>query len=428
MLIDQKMDLKDAQLYFRKFIGICGMNVWKKRFEWLDEQKKRNPFVDALLKERYPIEIKVREVLDYEKNTGRFLLDGNDPVGYRLATLFMIGWEIFDRLSVKGKRRFEGMLRDSLMNNEYGISSLEFEIVIAIHLMRHGFDVEFCDIEASEAEGGPIYDLLAKNRDIEVEIDCAIVTADIGRKIHRQKFYATCGVIGPVIQNFIDKRDNNYAISIIMEDRLSGSSAQNQDIRDELSKALRQANFPCTCRRKDFTISIDTIDNRLHDYLYNRPDLSNEHIMILGSSRGGKAFLSFRSQKPDMVLKGIYRAMKSKAERQFSKDRPAIICMRLMDLSNQEIEELASLENTDPNKATGLQIMCNYFLSSVTRQHILSVCFMSIGDLTTTSQLRKFLTHDIETRKIASAGHVYYFSNRQHSKHSDPRFKIFGNS
>ena len=52
---------------------------------------------------------------------------------------------IYDQLPESGQRPFDGKLRD-LVTGTYGARPFVYEISIATHLMRKGWDVEFADL------------------------------------------------------------------------------------------------------------------------------------------------------------------------------------------------------------------------------------------------------------------------------------------
>ena len=51
-----------------------------------------------------------------------------------------------------------------------------------MHLFSKGFDVELSDIESIQS-----FDFLASKEDVQYEVECKSVTADIGRPIHQRK-------------------------------------------------------------------------------------------------------------------------------------------------------------------------------------------------------------------------------------------------
>jgi hypothetical protein len=52
------------------------------------------------------------------------------------------------------------------------------------------------------------------------------------------------------------------------------------------------------------------------------------------------------SEKPDKVIDGVYRALKDSAQRQFTGQRPALLAVRLTDLTKAHLDELAARTET----------------------------------------------------------------------------------
>ena len=78
-----------------------------------------------------------------------------------------------------------------------------------------------------------------------------------------------------------------------------------------------------------------------------------------------------QSKRQDKVLDGIYRALKSSAENQFSGSNPALLAVRLTDLTSPQLHELAA------NRANGLGAICNRLFSSQSRHHLYGVAILA---------------------------------------------------
>ena len=123
---------------------------------------------------------------------------------------------IYDQLPESGQRPFDGKLRD-LVTGTYGARPFVYEISIASHLMRKGWDVEFADLCGSAQ-----FDFLARRGDAEIEIECKTSSGDTGRKIHRQEVNRLADLLRPVTERLLDDA-GCHLLRIVIPDRLGKS-------------------------------------------------------------------------------------------------------------------------------------------------------------------------------------------------------------
>jgi hypothetical protein len=88
---------------------------------------------------------------------------------------------VYERLSSRGRQRLRGMLFDGLQTDK-GLLGVQHEMTTAAHLMRRHCDVEFHDLETGRG-----FDFLATRAGAVLEVDCKMVSGDLGRQMHRKR-------------------------------------------------------------------------------------------------------------------------------------------------------------------------------------------------------------------------------------------------
>src|SRR5262249_3635967 len=155
--------------------------LWESRAEELALQERQNRHFTNYFNERFAIERAVYEIVHHERQSGR-LPRIDSPLGARCYEAFAFAAtlvRVYQRLSHGGRNRL-GRLVFHYLKSPDGLVPLDLEMTTAGHLWSMGFDVRFADLEG-EAQ----FDLLATKDGMELEIDCRVFSADVGRAVHR---------------------------------------------------------------------------------------------------------------------------------------------------------------------------------------------------------------------------------------------------
>ncbi|HYD61690.1 MAG TPA: hypothetical protein VEC35_15090 [Noviherbaspirillum sp.] len=415
-------DTEVAQLLL-DLVKINGIETWQRRFEWLQRELTDNPFMEHWLRERCSLEWTMNGIL----------ADPSLKVGhpFRVTTLAqyeLIGFaagivRCYDHLSERAQKRLRGILSDGLKEDK-GLLSIQHEITTAVHLMSRGFDVEFRDLESG---GG--FDFLAKREDVELEVECKMFSADIGRKIHHRRAATFFKALATVVSETYSSATTGLIIDVTIPDRLTPASAQHLAIEQTVRTALISGeaitrNEHCAVKVRDFSIGSSPFGKHpanipreeIDQFVANCTGRLNHHLMILFSPGKRAVILSVASEKKDEVLHAMHRQLREAAKGQFTKTRPAILAIQLHDLTADQLADLALSDSSTREQATGLQIMTSDFLQSPSRAHIHSVVFRSHGKLEVNPQAGT---------KQAS-GLTYVIKNGYHPLHDDLHYSVFG--
>lgn len=429
MYFKPEMDVSKFPTLLNQFLSITGWEPWRKRLESLEYQLQSNPLLEEFLVDRHALELSMDHLKDYHQRTGTPPLAIVGSGQYRLYSFIAMVALVYAGLGDKGRKRLAGTLQGGL-KDQIGLTPLQNEMEIAAHLMQGGFDVSFSDLETG---GG--FDFLAKRGDIEIEVECKMVSGDLGRQIHRRRLLDLCKHAYPVMRAHLDKTGGGRLVRIVLNSRLHGQTKLLQEICGRVSTALVNRTSlrepePCAVHLETFELSESPFVNpsggelereRVREFVKERFAISNSYMFVLFRPSHGAIIFVVESIQKDEVVKGLLRQLKTAAWGQFTKTRPGVLCVQLYDLTPEQMLELARSDSTDPQKVPALQIAISEFFASPKRNHIHTLTYRSHGHVTRTRA-----ANDGQIATVSQEqGHTYTFKNRNHPMASDKRYSVF---
>jgi len=400
---------------FRRFLLINGWEMWQKRIAALSQQVEENPFYPFYVHDNHWIEMELARTHRHKKVTGRFPDPFDSWEAYSFQSFVGVTVQVYNGLTPAGKKRLAGMLRDT---TPAALNSLQHEMVVVARFVGEGCDVELHDLE----EGGG-FDFLVKRDGIEIEVECKVITADIGRKVHRRKITLLGQRLRGPMSEWLEASQGGLVVRVDLSDRLDGHEHQQAAITRGVTAALRGEEAPeeddLIITRQPFDIeeiqlsadeTHESAMSKIRDHLLG-DDIHMGNALVNYAPNRCALVIQIRSQKKDRVLDGIYRQLKTSSKKQFSKKRPSMMCARLLDISELEILNLSKARDT------GLDVMTNQLMRN--RPHLLHVAYTGPGE----PQIKK----DILGRSIQSKTSVYGFINPDHPMADDEQHrKIIG--
>jgi hypothetical protein len=411
----------------RRFVQITGWEPWKKRIITFENWARANPLIEEYIAERYAIELAMSHVKHYRDTTTRYPTVSESPSIYRLYSFVSMVARVHQRLNDKGRKRVAGILKGCL-KDDHGFSWFVAEMVVAGHLMSQKFDVTFSDLETGNG-----FDFLAKRDEIEIEIECKHVSADVGRKIHRRRLFDLGGVVFEELSHALDRHDGGQFLRVTLPDRLTGSHTQLDEISAEVARALRNSAdvsgpSPCAVEYMQFDFSKspfheagpDSITRaEVQAFLEREYSIQNPHLLMIFRPRYGVIILNVESRQQDKVLRGIIAQLKDSARDQLTGHRPGVMCVYLADIGTEELQNLVASEGPDIDSGTGIQAAATYLLSRRPQVHTLAL--MGDGPLQRTSTR---LGDKIQISWQEHGG-VYVIKNPSNPLTTDLRYSIF---
>jgi hypothetical protein len=197
--------------------------------------------------------------------------------------------------------------------------------------MQKGWNVEFADYA-----GMGRFDFLARQRGVEIEIECKSTSGDTGRKIHRQEVNRLADLLLPATERLADMA-GCHRILVTIPDRLGKSNEALSGIASIAAQAAEQKGAASSgLARAEYTF--DNIaswpqpgrDADAKPFFETRFGVSNAHLLFHGRPNFSVVAVMIRSEKADTVVDAQSNAAKEAAD-QCSGTRPALVAMHLID-------------------------------------------------------------------------------------------------
>jgi hypothetical protein len=411
-------DVKHLSPILSGFLGLVGWRPIEKRVTSLRDQARSNPFYARLFGRRYSLELAIADIREYHQRTGRCPEISTSELHRAYAFLVMTN-RMHPLLGARGQKALIGGIRGSL-ESDAGLAPLAYELSIASHLMRKGCDVYFSDLEIG---GG--FDFLATLGGLAFEIECKHVSADIGRRIRLKELYTLANLILPSLRRYVEAGSASRVFRVTLPGTLSGSLGQQKEIADQIAQALMlEVDPPPTeyCLVKSEKLDLTDLprdtagvinQDAVETLLAEKHEATNAHTLLLSSPGKGTTCILVQSALADSVLDRIYRSLKSDSKRQFTAQRPAVLCVELADLTATELRQLHGAQ--DKARGTGIQRVVSALMNR--RPHLHTVSLTVKDEMTT----RSAIAGPSITRTYSDPGVSYSFSNSQHFAASDSR-------
>jgi hypothetical protein len=401
VIFEQSIRENEIPAVIKGVFRVAPYKLWKHRWLEFADQEKLNPFLTDYFDSQYSMERSFEVAYDYYRSRRR--IPQIDEYGYELFLFFALLVKVHERLSRRGQVRLEGSVRDALQSTA-GLVPVELELRVATHLMRNGFEVDFTDLEQNQQ-----FDLFASKSGMEIEIDCKSLSADVGRRIHSRRFREFAGRLNPLLRELV-RCGGGSLVQIVILESLHGDS---QELASETKSAIRAAigggppiirsALICKASIRSFDLQQSPFDRQsvvsgadLSTFITKQLGL-DENLNVLSHyvPHVGAVIVVMQSDKPDTVIDGLYRQLRDSARRQFSGHRPAVLCVRLRDLSARQLIALAS------ERVNGLAAIATRLFAADDRSHLAGISYLSpSGELTRSV-----------ANSIQDVGTAYYFPN-----------------
>lgn len=421
-----KIDLHSHELpsLFERFVAITGLDPWLRRVEDIAAQVKQNPLLRYYVADRHGLELEFARLFWEAHQDGGRMPKSFDSLGRYELYAFMAGiTRVYERLGEVGQRRLKGMLLDSL-NKSTGLLPLQVEMTTAAHLRSQGFNVMFQDLEGTGRA-----DLLAKREGIVLEIECGLVSCDIGRRVHR-KDAATLGwSVLQQLDNIVRSATEGLLVLVRIDGRLSARNEFQRRIAGDIVRGIlsgRPEYKGESSSISTWTFAVaESPFRELREEGYDQTEL-NDFVAKLIGRRNSEILFSFTPRKrvlalviesnlPDRFLRGMERQISDKGKTQFTKEYPGVLVARLHDLTQEQLLDLATSE------APGFQWVAQEFFSGEARSHMMSLAFLANSRLrATTSRVG-----ELQTTMTQGTGPAYVFHSKTHAAVGDQRFRVF---
>lgn len=410
-------DFEVLSLY-QRFVAITGVLPWKRRLEKvraeLSDPFRRRFHGDAFFLEEAMLEVQM-ELLRHR----RFPAVRTTAL-YQLVALVSNAVSVFERLSEPAKRRMAGRITDRL-KSDYGLAPFHFEMSVVGALASRGHKIGFSDLEAP---GG--FDFLVDSQGLLLEIECKSLERDIGRRIKRQAALAQYLRVRKQIEtSILPKLTGGLLLKAVVPDTLSKEHKQQDALAAAILRALATGvsttdeKFGARVELRHFDIHDSPFgkgsnevgaEKGLPDFVSRMTGEANKEALSFVRPGRCAVVLVLATDRPDANVNDWLKEPRSSAGRQFTRQRPGILCVQFDGLEDASIRDLAMQE------VSGFSVSATRILDNEDRSHLVSVVYFG--------QLRQ----EQLTRMGASIsvpGTTYIVHNPNHPQRGDRRISLF---
>ena len=427
------IDLSERQFerLLSVFLDIVGREPWEKRARDIQRQLREVPTLRQFILERHRLEIDIAHFLGEMSNEDgkvpRPITNANE---YAIRAFVATVARVFERLSPLGKRRLQGMLRDGL-KSDAGLLPLNHEMTVATHLRSLGFDVDFRDMEGKAGA-----DYIACKGRVELEVECKVISGDIGKMVHNKRAAQLFWSVLKACGTLIGSTNQCYFFRIVVPERLHCSVEQLEAIVTLVRSAIQKGSekessdagavtvhsFDSKLNPLAERVRDDLAEETVHRFINDTFGVGNVHMLFSILADRKIVAASIESLNPSGVLEAMLRVLKKSAKTQFSGDRPGILVVHLCDLSEDELVKLSRSDSSDPEKATGLQLMSSRFFSSPSCAHMLTLAFRAGG------KVQRIRREGGDLELTTGGGTAYVFKNHRHAMSENSAYNLFSES
>lgn len=405
MLFAPTLNAAEIPRLMKDIVKFAPYGLWKKRINWLECQIGQNPLLTDFFDREFLIERSYDVVHRYHQIRRQYPDISNK--NYELFSFLATASLVYERLTAKGQSRLRGMIRDGLRDRK-GLSPLATELRTASQIMAQGFDVQFTDLEDIDR-----FDFLVSKGKIAIEIDCKAASGDVGRQIHGWRFRWLANELMPILQELVDLGGGRL-VEVLLKGNLHGDIEYERGLARYIGNALakngessrnegfRISVIPFDIKDSPFEIGSRIPDDVIRNFVLEKFNLENVNSVTRYSPRRGAAILVIRSEKPDHVVEGIYRQLRDSANRQFSTQRPAVLCIQLRDIT------AAQLHNLHKEPSNGLGEIAARLFHGDNRSHLAGLSFVATAG---TMSMSRSISDGMLHTSHRDIGAAYTFRN-----------------
>ena len=350
---------KEAEREFRRFFRWTGEQTWRNKIDKLENAPR---FSEAdgyrqYLRQRNPLTVSIDHYFKLTRE-GKRIAKSLDDFDKRVCGYV----KLLNCLAHGALPAVLNRLKGSILDDE-SVKGFLFELDLAIHFFRLGYDVRFADLE-----GIGQYDLLVSDGGTELEVECKRKSIDAGRKIKKGDFY----LLADIVFAELEQSKQRFAILVTSEGRMGAEQGLYRSLAATVKELLKS---------EAGSAQIGNLKVKVKPLPEGPPIKSDAEALAtlaqFGSSFSYSAVFSSpdttiaircESAEPNKVLEAIYDDLKKGAS-QFSGTRPALLGCLIEEIEDEGWKTLQS--------GTGLQAVAARLLENPSRRHINLLAFSS---------------------------------------------------
>lgn len=376
-----------------RFGEMVGEDVWLEQAAKVALKMKAHPELGEHLLDGNRVVLALTEcTVAARNNRGRLPWAMTHQPQYLEA--FVFAWRVVQlaeaarRLTNKRYSIFIKRVREALRTPQM-IKAMQMEATIATHFVAAGRRVLFPEIGA----GSETFDLLIEDLGPKgLEIECKVVTANKGRKVHvaESRELLTLLVAQPCVQLAAARGASGLAIRVTVPKRLPHRAQWDELCRDVARAVLcggssrlpdgtlvRLFDFDPTALGKLETPASSLMRKAIEKIT----GAENQHCIFFRppENAGGIVVVVLESEQPNSMLHELFQTFDDSAGRQLTGNRPGALFATFEGIEAQQLEEL-TLEASRTGQHSALAWRASEFLEKTKFPHVVGVGFLSEAD------------------------------------------------
>lgn len=342
---------------FRQFLKLIGEENWVSKIRRFNTRRKLSELdiVGNYLAAKNPLLGAIIQYLELERR-GQVVWRHRTPEILRAAGYVFVLNRLCREPKI-GVRRIKGLLLD-----DDKVKPFLFEIDIAAHFLRQGYNVIFADLE-----GVGQYDLLIQG-DHELEVECKRISADAGRKVTRYNFYCLSDILFSQLRHV----KGRFLISITAAHRLGADQLVIRNLADRIASALTTNTVEDSVHNVRFTIeplpgNVAIRTNQEAEAELSQYSTGSEHFTVF-DNKESTFIVRCGSMRKDDIVTAIYNTLKE-ASGQLSGTRAGVIPCFIEDVDGNDWSSL--------QEGNRLTAVTTRLFDSPDRRHVRFVTFSS---------------------------------------------------
>lgn len=368
MQLQFDQDIGRLQGYLPRFVAMIGVKAWDKRAAALVQQARGTAFQSYVIQRYHWLELEIAHLRRWRRKAGGLSARMESATSTSALQFAAACVEVDQNLTHRGRAEFRGRLRDAL-KSDCGFAPIYLEVLHAIGLSSHGFDIDLPDLEKNAR-----FDVAGERNGCVFAVECKHVSADAGRRIHQKDFYR---IIDDLYDTLVPPGSTTAIPAVILvtlDDRLSAADTARRD----LVRAIRQISVePLGSKVRGTSFEVSKVsyaehfglepitDQKLFQERAQKSFGADCHAVTTADRYAGLTIV-MRSLVGDDHTKPQLDALRA-AARQLPSDRPAFVALQFDDLDFSELFY--------PHVAERLNVVANYFFATRESSHIGAVLF-----------------------------------------------------
>jgi hypothetical protein len=392
---------------FDEFEALVGNRWWLKRARAIEEEIKGKPLLKGFLLRENRIAFVLRELTEQKRNLGtlpdmRFQSKGQFDA-YALVAQFM---QLYRTLPHQEAKALVGRLRGAFANLD-DLRALQFEWMIATHLVKRGYDVDLPRVDQGT------HDLLASRAGELFDVECKSISNDKGRQIHERDALELFSLLQKASGPFARRLQTGLLVRITVPKRLPSSHQARQAMCDQINRAILSGQ---DLREVELEVSLYDFDVLASPLVTHPPDMAavrtffesrfgivDRQLAIAYSNSGRALAFCIESKMPDRMLDAMIATAKEACDHQLTGERPGVICLKFEGVTADELAEVGD----ETGQPSPLRIATSALLNSRRDSHLVCLGYFADGFLIKHSD-----------GGVSQEGRTYFFENETSPHHS----------